>query len=164
LGSGLLMAVGHHATTLMVCSICLAAVLLGIMAAVVEIVRIRTEISSEDRRMTALTRLARRHGNPDRAMRLLTWDKWLSQCQAPTNEQAVLLLNDSSSAAEPNLGVPGLRSLVECADAGENVVPDVVPDQRPAIDDQAGNATDLRIDTSPRQQPMSRRIQVVWPC
>jgi hypothetical protein len=78
-GSGLLMAVGRHATILIVCSICFAAVLLGITAAVVAIVQIRTKRSPEDRRMTALTRLARRHGNPDRAMRLLTADMLLGQ-------------------------------------------------------------------------------------
>jgi hypothetical protein len=141
----------------MVYCICAAAVLLSITAAAVAIVRIRTSRSPETRRMTALTRLARKHKDPDRAMRLLTTDKLLGKSQALTNEQAVSLLDDSSAAMGRNPSVPELKDLVERVDAGENVVPDVVPDEPPGIDDQTGSAPDL--DTS-----QSRRASAGQAC
>lgn len=145
-GSGLGMAIGHHATTLMVYGICGAAVLLSITAAAVAIVRIRTNRSPEAQRMTELTRLARKHKNPDRAMRLLTMDKFLAKSEAPTNEQSVSLIDDPSAATDQIPGVLELKDLVERVDAGENVVPDVVPDQPPGMDDQTGSVPDLGID------------------
>lgn len=140
-GSGLGIATGH-ASPLVVGIVCSAAVLLSIIAAVVAIVRIRTSRSLETRRMTALTRLSRKHRDPDRAMRLLTMDKVLGKSEAPTNDQAVSMLSDSPPTTEQNSGTSELKDLVKRVDAGESIVPDVVPDESPGMDDQPGTSPD----------------------
>ncbi len=60
-----------HASLEFVLAICGAGVLLATAAAAVAIVEVRTNRAVESRRMAALTKLARKHPDSDRAMRLL---------------------------------------------------------------------------------------------
>lgn len=121
-GSGLFAAFTHYNAAITIAG-CAASTIIAIATAIVAIVKIRTNQSSENRRAAALARLARKHPNPDRAMQLLLLEQHLAASAGLTSEQAADLLKPEPVPAPE----PDVEKLVQRADAGQDIVPDHPP-------------------------------------
>ena len=129
----------NHSNSIVTLGTCVGAVIASISTAVVAIVRIRTDQAPENRRTAALTRIADKHRNPDRAMRLLILDRYLSKAQGPNADQVMNVLGSEPSPARAHADSPDVIELVKRADAGD----DVVPPHPPEADGRSGNCPDL---------------------
>jgi hypothetical protein len=129
-----------HTNTLLVVSTCALAALATIAATIVAIVRIRTSEPSEKRRTAKITRIAAKHPDRDRAMRLLMIDKYLDKAEHPTAEQMMDLLGSDPAQGKPV--ADDLFELVRRADEGQ----DVVPPHPPKVDGQSDAHPDLEAD------------------
>lgn len=125
------MQLAGHAKTVMVLGTDTAGVLLSLTAAVVAIVKILAMRSPEQMRMATLTRMARQHKDPDRAMRLLMIDRAAGKAEAAAISHVLSLLNKGSATKGTSTGMFEVKDLVKRADAGEDVVPSMVPVHSP---------------------------------
>lgn len=88
LGGVLATEVAAHAAPEILLGTCGTAVWLGSIAAIVTIVKIRTDRTTDSQRAATLARLARKHQNPDRAMMLIMMTKSADRANGLTNGQA----------------------------------------------------------------------------
>jgi hypothetical protein len=96
---GLTVQLAHGGSTLGALAMYATGALLAIATAVVAIVQIRTNRPAESRRMSALTRLAHKHPDADRAMQLLMADSLMTGGDRLTSKAASL--PESEDAAAP---------------------------------------------------------------
>ena len=99
--SSLALMLTHHASMEFVLVICGAGVLLAIAAAAVTIVEVRTNRTVENRRMAALTKIARKHPDRDRAIRLLLAEPLITNGkQLSSRESSRLLAEEQRNTRE----------------------------------------------------------------
>jgi hypothetical protein len=89
---GFALVLTHHASPEFVLFICGANVLLTIAAAAVKIIEVRTSRTVETRRMAALSKIARKHPNRDRAIRLLLAEPLITNAKQLSNRESCRLL------------------------------------------------------------------------
>lgn len=89
----------HHASIELVLIICGVGVLPAIAAAAVTIIEIRTNRTVENRRMTALTKIARKHPNRDRAIRLLMAEPLITNGKQLSSRESCRLLAEEQRDA-----------------------------------------------------------------
>jgi hypothetical protein len=97
--SSLALMLTHHASMEFVLIICGAGVLLTITAAAVTIVEVRTNRPVENRRMAALTKIASKHPNKDRAIRLLLAEPLITNGKKLKNKESSRLLREEQGNA-----------------------------------------------------------------
>lgn len=113
---GLTVQLARGGSTLSALAMYATAAVLAIATAVVAIVRIRTNRPAESRRMSALTRLARKHPDADRAMRLLMADPLIAGNDFLTSQAAASLPGHGDAPARSPAGrAPNRPGLAEAA-------------------------------------------------
>lgn len=128
-----------HSDWVVTVGTCVGAVIASISTAVVAIVRIRTDQAPENRRTAALTHIADKHYDPDRAMRLLILDRYVSKAQGPNADKVMDVLGSEPTPRGAHADSPDVMELVKRSDAGD----DVVPPHPPEVDGRSGNCPDL---------------------
>jgi hypothetical protein len=97
--SSLALMLSHHASMEFVLVICGTSVLHTIAAAVMTIVEVRTSRTVESRRITALTRIARKHPNKDKAIRLLLAEPIITNSKQLSSSESCRLLMEEWEGA-----------------------------------------------------------------